>query len=218
MRGRSVRRRCFVTDGTRCLLPAFGAYAGGLNVLDEAMRPLFAGKLSVYALSRGRVHAIDPSRCLESREVDEAQVCSTGLKLYFRDELRRADNCPGTRWTAAFVLAREDLRVRDNIAFGADAVAFRPGVVDRVGVGDSHVVDPTGRILRGGADREVARAALGARVDVEVGARQQGARDRRRRAWLRDERGWTIRVFTREDLFGRHPTVARVMWSASTAL
>lgn len=44
------------------------------------------------------------------------------------------------------------------------------------------------------------------------------ARDRRRRAWLRDERGWTIRVFTREDVFGRHPTVARVMWSAYRSL
>jgi uncharacterized protein len=62
VRGRALHARCFATDGRRLVLPAFGAYAGGLNVLDEAMRPLFAEKLSVYALSRGRVHAIDPSR------------------------------------------------------------------------------------------------------------------------------------------------------------
>src|SRR5581483_8138355 len=37
--GRSVRRRCFAGDGYRLVLPAFGAYAGGLNVLDRA----FAG-------------------------------------------------------------------------------------------------------------------------------------------------------------------------------
>ena len=34
--GARVRRRCFVTDGERIVLPAFGAYAGGLNVLDAA--------------------------------------------------------------------------------------------------------------------------------------------------------------------------------------
>lgn len=38
----AIRRRCFVTDGARLVMPAFGAYAGGLNVLDEAFAPLFA--------------------------------------------------------------------------------------------------------------------------------------------------------------------------------
>lgn len=38
---RTMRRRCFVTDGARLVMPAFGAYAGGLNVLDEAFAPLF---------------------------------------------------------------------------------------------------------------------------------------------------------------------------------
>ena len=41
MRGRGVRRRCFLTDGARCIMPAFGAYAGGLNACDPAFRPLF---------------------------------------------------------------------------------------------------------------------------------------------------------------------------------
>jgi DNA ligase-associated metallophosphoesterase len=40
VRGRRLRRRCVVSDGTRAILPAFGAYAGGLNVLDEAYRLL----------------------------------------------------------------------------------------------------------------------------------------------------------------------------------
>ena len=40
--GRSVRRRCFAGDGYRLVLPAFGAYAGGLNVLDSAFAGLFA--------------------------------------------------------------------------------------------------------------------------------------------------------------------------------
>ncbi|HLK23658.1 MAG TPA: ligase-associated DNA damage response endonuclease PdeM [Caulobacteraceae bacterium] len=39
--GGSIRRRCFVTDGARVVLPAFGAYAGGLNVRDRAFAALF---------------------------------------------------------------------------------------------------------------------------------------------------------------------------------
>lgn len=50
------RRRCFATDGARLLLPAFGAYAGGLNVLDAAIRPLF-GDLSVHVLGQRGVYA-----------------------------------------------------------------------------------------------------------------------------------------------------------------
>jgi len=38
----AIRRRCFVTDGARLVMPAFGAYAGGLNVLDRAFAPFFA--------------------------------------------------------------------------------------------------------------------------------------------------------------------------------
>jgi DNA ligase-associated metallophosphoesterase len=57
-RGGVVRRRCFATDGSRVVLPAFGAYAGGLNVKDEAFRPLFASPPVAAALGAGRVHAI----------------------------------------------------------------------------------------------------------------------------------------------------------------
>lgn len=54
----SVRRRCFVTDGSRLILPAFGAYAGGLNVLDRAFSGLFGGPVLAAALGREKVHAI----------------------------------------------------------------------------------------------------------------------------------------------------------------
>jgi DNA ligase-associated metallophosphoesterase len=33
---RTMRGRCFATDGERLVMPAFGAFAGGLNVLDPA--------------------------------------------------------------------------------------------------------------------------------------------------------------------------------------
>jgi DNA ligase-associated metallophosphoesterase len=56
-RGR-VRRRCFVTDSERAILPAFGAYAGGLNVRDPAFTGLFARPPLAGALGVGRVHPI----------------------------------------------------------------------------------------------------------------------------------------------------------------
>jgi uncharacterized protein len=54
----SVRRRCFVTDAERMILPAFGAYAGGLNVRDAAFAGLFARSPLTGALGFGRVHAV----------------------------------------------------------------------------------------------------------------------------------------------------------------
>jgi hypothetical protein len=58
MRGRGVRRRCFVTDGARCVLPAFGAYAGGLNVCDAAFKPLFPAGFTAHLIGTERIFAI----------------------------------------------------------------------------------------------------------------------------------------------------------------
>lgn len=57
--GRGVRRPCFVTDGSRIVLPAFGAFTGGLNVRDPAIADLFAAPPMAAALGRDRVHALD---------------------------------------------------------------------------------------------------------------------------------------------------------------
>jgi metallophosphoesterase superfamily enzyme len=56
--GRSVRRRAFITDGRRLILPAFGAYAGGLNVRDAAFEGRFAETPLVGALGDRRVYAL----------------------------------------------------------------------------------------------------------------------------------------------------------------
>jgi len=56
--GRSVRRRCFVSDGLRLILPSFGAYTGGLDVGDSAIAALFAGPFHAYMLGQARVYAI----------------------------------------------------------------------------------------------------------------------------------------------------------------
>ena len=58
-RGRAgLRRRAFVTDGERLLLPAFGAYAGGLNARDPNISALFAGPPLCAALGDRRVHPL----------------------------------------------------------------------------------------------------------------------------------------------------------------
>ena len=54
----SVRRRCFITDGERLILPAFGAFAGGLNVRAPPFRPLFRRRPMVVALGASRAHAV----------------------------------------------------------------------------------------------------------------------------------------------------------------
>jgi DNA ligase-associated metallophosphoesterase len=58
LRSGSVRRRCFATDGERLVLPAFGAYAGGLNVRDQAFARLFRRRPMAVALGDGRTHAV----------------------------------------------------------------------------------------------------------------------------------------------------------------
>jgi DNA ligase-associated metallophosphoesterase len=54
---RRIARRCFVADARRIILPAFGAYAGGLDVADPAIAGLFPGGFSVHLLGAGRVFA-----------------------------------------------------------------------------------------------------------------------------------------------------------------
>ncbi|WP_299621514.1 ligase-associated DNA damage response endonuclease PdeM [Pelagibius sp.] len=55
VRNRRLSAPCFVTDGRRLILPAFGAYTGGLNVLDPAIAGLFARRFQVTLLGRKQV-------------------------------------------------------------------------------------------------------------------------------------------------------------------
>ncbi len=56
VRNRRVTTRCFVTDGRRLILPAFGAYTGGLNVLDPAISALFPKGFQVRMLGREGIY------------------------------------------------------------------------------------------------------------------------------------------------------------------
>ena len=59
--GRGVRARAFLTDGDRCVLPAFGAYAGGLNACDPVFAPLFPRGFTAHVIGRNRMFAIGRS-------------------------------------------------------------------------------------------------------------------------------------------------------------
>jgi len=61
----SIRRRCFLSDTRRCILPAFGAYAGGLNLHNSAFGRFFAnGERIAHVVGRDRVYKISPRHCL----------------------------------------------------------------------------------------------------------------------------------------------------------
>ena len=64
-RGRAVSRRCFATDGARLVMPAFGAYAGGLNVRDRAFAAVFGARaFMAHMLGAQRLYAVAATRCL----------------------------------------------------------------------------------------------------------------------------------------------------------
>jgi uncharacterized protein len=64
-RGHAVSRRCFAADPQRMVMPAFGAYAGGLNVRDRAFAELFTTlAFTAHMLGKQRVYAVAAKRCL----------------------------------------------------------------------------------------------------------------------------------------------------------
>jgi uncharacterized protein len=64
-RGHAVSRRCFAADGGRLIMPAFGAYAGGLNVRDRAIAALFSSlTFTVHMLGERRLYAVTAAKCL----------------------------------------------------------------------------------------------------------------------------------------------------------
>ena len=88
LHGYSMRRPCFVGNGRRLVMPAFGTYAGGLNILDDAFEPLFGddglrvwmlGQEGLYPVAArllkgrlsGRAHAISRRKNADAQEPGE---------------------------------------------------------------------------------------------------------------------------------------------------
>jgi DNA ligase-associated metallophosphoesterase len=64
-RGRSVSRKCFAADGERMVLPAFGAFTGGLNIRAAAFMNVFGAlTFRAHMLGATRLYAVDAVRCL----------------------------------------------------------------------------------------------------------------------------------------------------------
>jgi uncharacterized protein len=62
LRARRLSARCFVTNGRRLVLPAFGAFAGGLDVFAPPLRALFGGGFEAFLLGPSRVIGVDHTR------------------------------------------------------------------------------------------------------------------------------------------------------------
>jgi uncharacterized protein len=63
-RGRAMERRCFACDGERAVMPAFGAYTGGLSIRDPAFAKIFRNPgLMAHVLGDNKLHTIAASRC-----------------------------------------------------------------------------------------------------------------------------------------------------------
>ena len=54
-RGRSIARRCFVLAPTKLMLPAFGAFTGGLDAADPAIRRAIGGPATAVVPAAGRL-------------------------------------------------------------------------------------------------------------------------------------------------------------------
>jgi DNA ligase-associated metallophosphoesterase len=64
-RSRAVSRRCFAADATRMVMPAFGAFTGGLNVRDAAFADLFGTlAFTAHMLGEDRLYSFAAKRCL----------------------------------------------------------------------------------------------------------------------------------------------------------
>lgn len=64
-RGRTVSRRCFVTNGKQAVMPAFGAFTGGLNIRHHAFLDVFGTlAFTAHMLGDERLYAFTARRCI----------------------------------------------------------------------------------------------------------------------------------------------------------
>ena len=81
--GRGVRRRAFAADTNRIVLPAFGAYAGGLDVGDPAISTLFEGRFHAFMLGEERVYAI-PRQAGRRKSSEDIQPMAMAIRTVAR--------------------------------------------------------------------------------------------------------------------------------------
>ena len=58
-------RRCFAADLARIVMPAFGAYTGGLSIRDRAFEKVFGARdFTAHVLGDRRLYAFSAADCL----------------------------------------------------------------------------------------------------------------------------------------------------------
>jgi DNA ligase-associated metallophosphoesterase len=62
-KGVLVSRKCFVENRDRMIIPSFGAYAGGLNVMNQAIAQYFHAPMHVHLLGKDKIYSV-PSALL----------------------------------------------------------------------------------------------------------------------------------------------------------
>jgi len=78
--GRILRRRCFAVGADRLVMPALGAYTGGLNVLDKAFAAL--GKVTAWVLGQQGVYAVGAAHLAPEQS---APAAAHAKRLTLRD-------------------------------------------------------------------------------------------------------------------------------------
>lgn len=64
-RGHAIVRRCFAADARCIVMPAFGAYTGGLNIRDRAFAAVFGARdFMAHMLGGRRVYTFSATACL----------------------------------------------------------------------------------------------------------------------------------------------------------
>jgi uncharacterized protein len=64
-RGRTQTRKCFATDGVRLVMPAFGAFTGGLNIRNAAFLKVFGALgFTAHLIGQRRLYSFAAARCL----------------------------------------------------------------------------------------------------------------------------------------------------------
>lgn len=85
-RAGALKRRCLVSDGSRAILPALGAYAGGLDVSHRAFDGLFAQpRLIAYMLD---AHSVYPVALSRSRRASGQGIVDAKRSAVNRNKMR----------------------------------------------------------------------------------------------------------------------------------
>ncbi len=64
VRGRTLRRRCFVSSERRLVLPAFGSLTGGFNIRDISFAGIMGGDFLAHMLGSEQIFTFSPGNCL----------------------------------------------------------------------------------------------------------------------------------------------------------